>query len=96
MVILWYEKEELGMENAVKIAISLPADVFQAAEGERRLRRESRSEFYRHAIEAFLRREGERVSIERYVRGYADQPETPEDVAAAHAAAAALAAEPWE
>lgn len=85
------------MGKAVKIAISLPEDVFQAAEGERRQRHESRSEFYRHALEAFLRREGERVSIERYVSGYAEQPETADDVATATAAAhAALATEPWE
>jgi len=48
-VILWYENNK-GM---VKIAISLPDDVFQEIEKERFITVESRSEFVRRAVQAF-------------------------------------------
>ena len=44
------------MSQAVKVAISLPAGLLEMAEHERQLRGESRSEFFRHALEAYLRR----------------------------------------
>ncbi|MCP3957195.1 MAG: ribbon-helix-helix protein, CopG family, partial [bacterium] len=43
------------MPNAVKVAISLPPTIFQTVEKERRKRGESRSEFFRQAVQAFLR-----------------------------------------
>jgi metal-responsive CopG/Arc/MetJ family transcriptional regulator len=51
------------MASAVKIAISLPSDVLDAAETERRARGQTRSEFIRHAIEAYLREARERDRV---------------------------------
>ena len=85
------------MRRAVKVAISLPEEIFQAAEREREARRESRSEFYRIAVEAFLRRQREREAVNRYVRGYRDLPESEDEIAAARSASARLLElEPWE
>ena len=85
------------MSKTVKIAISLPGDVLEGIERERRARGESRSEFLRRAVEAFLRREREREAIEQYIRGYQQQPETAEEVAFAESTLQAVMAEnPWE
>ena len=43
------------MGRAVKLAINLPEELYAAAERERRARHETRSEFFRHALAAFLR-----------------------------------------
>ena len=58
------------MSRSAKIAISLPQELLEGIEKERLTRKESRSEFFRHAIEAFLRHEREREAIEQYIRGY--------------------------
>ena len=79
-----------------KIAISLPDAVLQEIERQRRARGESRSEFFRRAAEAVLRREREREMDERYVNAYLHQPETDEELALAWFDLAALAGSPWE
>ena len=80
-----------------KIAISLPDEVLQAVEQERLARGESRSAFFRRAVEQLLRREREREADQRYVRGYLEFPETEEeDVWIRAAGLMALAEEPWE
>ena len=85
------------MAKTAKIAISLPEDLLQGIEKERRARGETRSEFFRRAVEAFLRRERERELEEQYVRGYLEMPETAEEVGWVQAAGlAALAHEPWD
>jgi metal-responsive CopG/Arc/MetJ family transcriptional regulator len=85
------------MPSAVKVAISLPEALYQAVEAKRDERREGRSEFFQRAVGAFLRSLEEQEAVERYIRGYRDQPETDEDVRlVAGASNAALAAEPWE
>ena len=68
-----------------KIAISLPDEVYQAVEKERLAKGESRSQFFRHAVEEHLRRAREREDVERYIRGYQLYPETKEEVAMAEA-----------
>jgi metal-responsive CopG/Arc/MetJ family transcriptional regulator len=83
--------------KTAKIAISLPEHVLAAVERERQTRGESRSEFFRQAVEARLKRERETTSIRDYVRGYQKCPESAEEVEAAHrAGSAVLAAEPWQ
>ena len=78
-----------------KIAISLPDAVLQAVEKERKARGETRSAFFRRAVEAFLLRE--REAIERYVRGYQRDPETEEEIALAESTVQpALATTRWE
>lgn len=80
-----------------KIAISLPDKVLESIEKERKTRGETRSEFFRRAVEAFLRREREREAIEQYIRGYQQYPETQEDVDLATAMSYwGLEEEPWE
>ena len=80
-----------------KIAISLPDEVLRAVEQERLARGESRSAFFRRAVEQLLRREREREADQRYVRGYLEFPETEEeDVWIRAAGLMALAEEPWE
>ena len=85
------------MPNAVKVAISLPSAILQTIEAERRKRGESRSEFFRQAVQSFLRELKERRDVERYVQGYLEQPETAEEVREVSAVSyGALAEEPWE
>ena len=79
-----------------KIAISLPDEVLQAVEKERLARKETRSQFFRRAVEQFLRREREREWDEQYVRAYLENPETPEELAWAQLGLAVLALEPWD
>lgn len=85
------------MSQAVKISISLPADVLEAADQQRENIGASRSEFFRQALEAWLRHLNEQKAIARYIRGYKEQPETAEEVEEVVAAGkGALALEPWE
>ena len=83
--------------KTTKIAISLPEAVLDAVEKEREGSGESRSEFFRRAVEALLRQQREKELSERYVRAYQNLPESPEEVEAARKAAGSiLAEEPWE
>jgi len=85
------------MPKIAKIAISLPEKVLASVERERRNSGESRSQFFRRAVEALLRRQQEQEMSEQYIRAYQQIPETEEDIEAArHAASDILAKEPWE
>ena len=85
------------MSTSVKVAISLPPAMFEVVEQARQDRKESRSEFFRQAILAFLRELSEKADIERYVQGYRRHPESEEEVDLLDAdSAATLAGEPWE
>ena len=68
-----------------KIAISLPDEVYQAVEKARLANGESRSQFFRRAVEERLRRAREREDVEQYIRGYQKYPETKEEIALAEA-----------
>ena len=85
------------MGKSAKVAISLPEDVLEAVETERKAKGESRSVFFRRAVERLLKQERESSSIEDYVRGYQEAPESAEEIEAAHRVGSAmLAGEPWE
>ncbi len=85
------------MPNAVKVAISLPPTIFDSLEKERRQRGESRSEFFRQAVQAFLRELREKKDVQRYIQGYLDQPESASEVREASSASyEALVEEPWD
>lgn len=85
------------MGKFAKIAISLPADMLEAIERERKVKGESRSEFLRRAAEAALLQDKERNAVASYVRGYRKTPESADEIASAHRAGSAiLATEPWE
>jgi len=62
-----------------KIAISLPDEVLVAIEKERMASGISRSEYFRRTVEEHLRREKEKEDVARYIQGYLDDPETPEE-----------------
>ncbi|RLC60042.1 MAG: hypothetical protein DRH54_01330 [Chloroflexi bacterium] len=85
------------MPKIAKIAISLPEEVLVSVEQERKNSGESRSHFFRRAVEALLRRQQEQEMSEQYIRAYQQIPETEEEIEAArHAASNILAKEPWE
>ena len=85
------------MPKTAKIAISLPEEVLAAVEQDRRGSGESRSQFFRRAVEALLRRQREEEMSEQYARAYQQMPETKEEVEAArHAASNILAQELWK
>jgi metal-responsive CopG/Arc/MetJ family transcriptional regulator len=85
------------MSKSAKVAISLPEDVLEAVETERKAKGESRSEFFRRAIKRLLKQEQESSAVEVYVRGYREVPESTEEVEAIHrVGSAVLAEEPWE
>ena len=62
-----------------KIAIRLPDEVLVAIEKERMASGISRSEYFRRTVEEHLRREKEKEDVARYIQGYLDDPETPEE-----------------
>ncbi len=64
-----------------KIAISLPDEVLDAIEKERTASGISRSEYFRRTVEEHLRREKEKEDVARYIQGYLENPETPEEMA---------------
>jgi len=85
------------MGKSAKVAISLPMDVLKAVEMERKAKGESRSRFFRRAIERLLKEERGSSAIQSYIRGYREIPESAEEVEAAHRlGSAVLAEEPWE
>jgi hypothetical protein len=77
--------------GAVKLSISLPADVLAAAERECRKDGETRSDLVRRALEALVSRTREERQVAAYVAGYVAEPESDEEVAAASVAAGSLA-----
>ena len=82
------------MSKTSKIAISLPHEMLTDVEKERRESGESRSEFFRRAAEALLRRRREKDLSEQYLRAYQQTPEE-EIEAARRAAGAILTEESW-
>jgi len=85
------------MPKTAKIAISLPEWMLVAVERERRNSGESRSQFFRRAVETLMRRQEEEEMSQQYVRAYQQIPETKEEVEAARRAACnILAQESWE
>jgi metal-responsive CopG/Arc/MetJ family transcriptional regulator len=84
------------MKRAAKVAISLPGDLLQRVDRARRHRKVSRSEYFRQAVESLLSDTSE-PDLDRYLKGYVAQPETPDEVEAVRAASLKLlASEPWD
>ena len=59
-----------------KIAISIPDELLEVVEKERRAAGGSRSQFFRWAVEEHLRRIKEREAVEHYIQSYQRDPET--------------------
>jgi metal-responsive CopG/Arc/MetJ family transcriptional regulator len=85
------------MNKSAKVAISLPEHILKAIEKERKFKGESRSEFFRRAVERLLKQEQESKEVEKYIRGYHNMPESSGEVEITHnAGTAVLAEEPWK
>ena len=83
------------MPRTVKIAISLPQELLQGIERERRATGETRSQFFRRSVKALLGRK--RELEDQYIRGYRQHPETEEEIVLAESTARrSLAANPWD
>jgi metal-responsive CopG/Arc/MetJ family transcriptional regulator len=59
-----------------RITVSLPADLFERGERERRRRHERRSEFVARLYRRYLDEIAERERAARYAAAYAREPET--------------------
>ena len=85
------------MPKTTKIAISLPEDVLATVEREIQSSGESRSQFFRRAVEMLFKQRQEQTLREQYIRGYRQKPETDEEIDAARLAAnIILAEEVWK
>jgi metal-responsive CopG/Arc/MetJ family transcriptional regulator len=83
--------------TARKFAISLPEELFERLERDRREQGMNRSEYVANAVAGHLRRKRERELEEQHVRGYLEHPETEEELAELEAwASLAPELEPWE
>ncbi len=86
-----------SMPRTSKIAISIPEDVLSAVEQQRESTGESRSKFFRRAVETQIRLTRERELSEQYIRAYERSPESREEVETARRSAAnILAGKPWK
>jgi metal-responsive CopG/Arc/MetJ family transcriptional regulator len=84
------------MDRSAKIAISLPENTLEAVEKERKISGESRSEFFRRAVEKLLKQEQEAKAVESYVEGYRAIPESAGEIDAVHRSGVSiLSEEPW-
>jgi len=79
-----------------KVAISVPAELYEELERDRRAEGMGRSEYFVHAVDELLRRKREQARVRKYVQGYTEQPETADDLLSEQGMADALAQEPWE
>jgi metal-responsive CopG/Arc/MetJ family transcriptional regulator len=80
-----------------KIAISVPDEIFEAIEIERKVVGESRSAFVCRAVKDYLDARIERQKIEQYVKGYRENPETPVEIASAQASIdVGFSESPWD
>ena len=96
--VFWYDS---GMNKratkVAKVAISLPPHVLRIVDKECKARGESRSQFFRHAVEALLRQTNEQKAVQKYIQGYREQPETQAEIETANQTSqAVLSQEPWE
>jgi metal-responsive CopG/Arc/MetJ family transcriptional regulator len=80
-----------------RLTISLPASLLQAVDRELIPAGETRSAYIRGLLDAALRQARERADVERYIRGYTEQPQSEAEFGwADQAAGIGLAAERWE
>lgn len=85
------------MRKTLKIAVSLPEELLEATERERRIRGESRSAFVQRAIRMVLEHKEKEEAISSYIEGYRRIPESTEEIEVARRTAEIVfAEEPWE
>ncbi|HED03273.1 MAG TPA: ribbon-helix-helix protein, CopG family [Candidatus Fraserbacteria bacterium] len=82
--------------QTVKIEVSLPQEEFRQIERLRRELKLSRSALITQAIRQLLEERQRKDNIQRYITGYRDHPETPEEYAGfQEMAQRAFSQEPW-
>lgn len=85
------------MPKTARLTITLPRELIEAVDQERKARGEIRSQFLRRAIQALRQKERELPAVEQYVEGYRKLPESPEETELAdRTGTAVLSGEPWE
>lgn len=85
------------MPKTIKIAISLPREMLAAIDREIQASGETRSQFFRRAVEALFKQRQQQSLKEQYLHRYRQVPETPQEVDAARLAAnIILGEEAWE
>lgn len=84
------------MSRVAKVTISLPTDVLETVERERRVHGVSRSQYFVKLVERHRRQEEERLADEQYIRSYQECPGTDEERAWAEYGLRMLAEQPWE
>jgi len=83
--------------GAAKVAVSVPARLFEAMESERHRTGETRSELVQQAVELLLKRRSTEEDDRRYAEAYRRFPDTDEEVAVISAAGMEiLRVLPWE
>ena len=81
---------------AMKVAVSIPDDLYRAVERARKTRGKSRSAVMQDALRHWLKREADVMLIREYEAGYRRRPEGRREVKAAEAAAVRLlTSEDW-
>ena len=86
-----------NLQNARKIAISLPADLLRKLERIREKTGETRSAVIRRTIEFALKKEAMDSEVKRYISGYMKYPETDEEKNIVKSTVVkSLDEEPWE
>lgn len=81
---------------AMKVAVSLPDNLYRAVERARKKSGKSRSAVMQDALHHWLRQQEQAVLIREYEAGYQKKPESNREVKAAEASAVRLlAAEDW-
>lgn len=76
--------------NAVKVAVTVPADLFRAVEAARRGRAQTRSAAVQEALRQWLRAEQRASLVRQYEAGYRRRPESRREIDAALATAMGL------
>ena len=69
--------------TAVKVAVSVPADLFRAVETARKRRRQSRSGAVQEALRQWLRNRAQAELMRDYEAGYRKHPEARREIDAA-------------
>lgn len=83
--------------GVTKVAVSIPAPLFEAVEAERLRSGETRSELVQRALQLLLGRRQDEEDIRRYIEGYRKHPETDEEIQAIDAAGVKILSQmPWD
>jgi metal-responsive CopG/Arc/MetJ family transcriptional regulator len=78
------------MPPAVKIAVTVPAELYKAIELARKQPARSRSAVVQEALRHWLRQQAHTALVREYERGYRRKPETKREIDAAMATAIGL------